>query len=123
MLIESLATIGTLVLLEGILSVDNALAMALQVKHLEGDSQRKALFYGMGGAFVLRGVALLSATWMMSVWWLQIAGALYLSYLVIAHFISRKVSHQFGTKGSSRGFWWTIATVELTDAAFALDST
>ncbi len=123
-MLESLVAIGTLIFLEGILSVDNALAMALQVKSLEASLQRRALLYGMWGAFVLRAAAILSAKWLMSIWWLQIAGALYLLYLTITHFALRKPTHQFdGTDSSQRGFWTTIAMVELTDAAFALDST
>ena len=121
---EALVAIGTLILLEGILSVDNALAMALQVKELEPSKQKRALLYGMWGAFILRGVAILGASWLMSVWWLQMAGALYLAYLAIAHFALRRPAHEFeGTKKSHRSFWMTIAMVELTDAAFALDST
>ena len=120
---ESLVAIGTLIFLEGILSVDNALAMALQVRSLEPPLQRRALLYGMWGAFILRGAAILSATWLMSIWWLQIAGALYLVYLVIAHFALRREPHLYDGKGSGRGFWTTIAMVELTDAAFAIDST
>ena len=123
-MIEALIAIGTLIFLEGILSVDNALAMALQVRSLAPSLQRRALLYGMWGAFILRAVAILSAKWLMSIWWLQIAGALYLAYLTIAHFALRRPTHQFdGTDESHRGFWTTIAMVEITDAAFAIDST
>lgn len=47
-----------LVVLEGILSADNAVVMAVIVKGLPHDKQRKALFYGLVGAFVFRFVAL-----------------------------------------------------------------
>jgi uncharacterized protein (TIGR02611 family) len=123
-MLESLVAIGTLIFLEGILSVDNALAMALQVKALEASLQRRALLYGMWGALILRAVAILGAKWLMSIWWLQIVGALYLIYLVIAHFWLRREAHLYeGRDASARGFWTTVAMVELTDAAFAIDST
>ena len=52
------------------------------------------------------------------------AGALYLAYLVIAHFVMHREPHLYdGKDHSARGFWATIAMVELTDAAFAIDST
>src|SRR5579872_6860319 len=121
---ENLIAIGTLVFLEGILSVDNALAMAMLVRPLQPSLRQRALFYGMSGAFILRAGALLSAKWLMNVWWLQFAGALYLLYVAIAHFASRTVTHQMdGPDDSRRSFWMTIAMVELTDAAFAFDST
>ncbi len=124
MLFESLIAIGTLIFLEGVLSVDNALAMALQVRSLDASLQRRALLYGMWGAFILRATAILGAKWLMSIWWLQIAGALYLFYLVIAHFWLRREAHLYDAgDASTRGFWTTVAMVELTDAAFAIDST
>ena len=123
-MIESLIAIATLTLLEGILSVDNALAMALQVRSLDPSRQRCALLYGMWGALILRAAAILSARWMMNLWWLQITGALYLLYLAIAHFVTRRIAHEHAhLEASARGFWATVAIVELTDAAFAIDST
>jgi len=123
-MLEDLIAISTLILLEGILSVDNALAMALQVRSLDPSRRTRALLYGMWGAMILRAAAIVGAKWLMSVWWLEVAGALYLVYLVIAHFVRRSVTHEIDAKENShRSFWGTIAMVELTDAAFALDST
>jgi YkoY family integral membrane protein len=121
---ENLIAIATLVFLEGILSVDNALAMALQVRSLDAPRRRRALFYGMWGALILRTIAIAGAKWLMNIWWFEIAGALYLLYLAIAHFARRSIPHEVDTKENShRSFWVTIAMVELTDAAFAIDST
>ena len=123
-MLENLIAIATLTLLEGILSVDNALAMALQVRALEPSRQRRALLYGVWGALILRTVSILSARWLMHLWWLQLAGALYLAYLAIAHFVTRRAPHEHAPRETSgRGFWATVAMVELTDAAFAIDST
>jgi YkoY family integral membrane protein len=121
---ENLIAIATLVFLEGILSVDNALAMALQVRALDAPRRRRALFYGMWGALILRAIAIAGAKWLMNIWWLEIAGALYLLYLTIAHFARRGIPHEVDARGNSHpSFWVTIAVVELTDAAFAIDST
>lgn len=40
--------------LEGLLAADNALVLAIMVKHLPLEERRKALFYGLVGAFFLR---------------------------------------------------------------------
>ena len=48
-----------LVGLEGILAADNAVVMAVMVKHLPSEQQKKALFYGLLGAFVFRFAPLL----------------------------------------------------------------
>ena len=47
-----------LVFLEGLLAADNAIVMAVMVKHLPPEQRKKALFYGLLGAFVLAGTLL-----------------------------------------------------------------
>lgn len=67
---EFWAILGTLVLLEGLLSADNALVLAVMVRHLKGELQRKALAYGIGGAVVLRILGVLLASFILEYWWL-----------------------------------------------------
>ncbi|MCJ2389054.1 hypothetical protein HZI63_09385, partial [Limosilactobacillus fermentum] len=50
--------IGTLVLMEGLLSADNALVLAVMVRHLPVKQRKKALFYGLLGAYAFRFVAI-----------------------------------------------------------------
>lgn len=119
-----LPVIAFLILLEGLLSADNALVLALMVRHLPPALQRKALLYGLGGAFVFRLIAILVATWIINLWWLQAVGALYLLFLPIKHWIEvrRKKAAPDGAVRAGAGFWQTVALVELTDIAFAIDS-
>lgn len=118
-----LPVIAVLVLLEGLLSADNALVLALMVRHLPQRLQRKALLYGLGGAFVFRLVAILLATWIIRLWWLQAIGAVYLMYLLVKHvWVARNAAGQDRQVKSGGGFWQTVALVELTDIAFAIDS-
>ncbi len=120
-----LITVLFLILLEGLLSADNALVLAIMVRHLKPDLQKKALLYGLGGAFVFRFVAILMATMIIQLWWLQLIGALYLAWITIKHFV--KVRRESGgtdeaKKSVARGFWATVVAVELADIAFAVDS-
>jgi YkoY family integral membrane protein len=121
-MLESLSVIFTLILLEGVLSADNALVLAVLVKHLPRRQQRKALLYGLGGAFAFRGLAILLARWILDIWWLQGLGALYLAYLAVAHFIRQRTPHSPDRARTMSGFWGTVFAVELTDIAFATDS-
>lgn len=109
-----------LVLLEGLLSADNALVLAIMVRHLPRKLQQKALLYGLGGAFFFRLIAIIGAAYVLQLWWLQVVGALYLLYLPIKHFI--KASQDKAAKSVGAGFWQTVVAVELTDIAFAIDS-
>ncbi len=120
---ETWAILGTLVLLEGLLSADNALVLAVMVRHLAGDLQRKALAYGIGGAVVLRILGVLLASYVLEYWWLRAFGALYLAYLAISHFLKHKTSEEDGAgKARGRGFWATVVLLNLTDLAFSVDS-
>jgi YkoY family integral membrane protein len=121
-MLENITIIFTLILLEGVLSADNALVLAVLVKHLPRRQQRKALLYGLGGAFLFRGLAILLARWILEIWWLQGLGALYLGYLAMAHFIRQQAPHSPHTAKAKNDFWRTVLAVELTDIAFATDS-
>jgi YkoY family integral membrane protein len=111
--------------LEGILAADNALVMAVMVKHLPDDKRKKALFYGLAGAFILRFGALFLISFLVNVWQVQAIGAIYLLYISINHilkkFVLKKSEHKKNVKKES-GFWGTVLKVELADLAFAVDS-
>jgi YkoY family integral membrane protein len=117
-----LLIVGTLVLLEGLLSADNALVMAILVKHLPKDQQKKALLYGLAGAFLMRGVAILFARYLMGVWWLCGVGAIYLIGLAGRHFVTRRHEDSSETPKAGASFWATVVQVEFTDLIFAVDS-
>lgn len=118
--VPDLASVAFLVLLEGLLSADNALVLAIMVRHLPREQQRKALLYGLAGAFVFRLVAILFAATVLRQWWLQAIGALYLLFLPIKHF--RAAASDKEIKPVGAGFWQTVIAVEITDIAFAVDS-
>lgn len=109
-----------LILLEGLLSADNALVLAIMVRHLPQDQQKKALLYGLGGAFVFRFIAILFATFIIQLWWLQAAGAIYLIWVALKHFLLH--SGASSVKAKPMGFWRTVVAVEIADIAFAVDS-
>lgn len=119
---SDLLTIGLLVGLEALLSADNALVLAILVRHLPHERQNRALLYGLFGAFLFRFVAVLFAKWILQIWWLQGIGAVYLAYLTIDHFAASHAEKERRRSGVGRGFWKTVAVVELTDIAFAVDS-
>lgn len=115
-----------LVVLEGILAADNAVVMAVMVKHLPKAAQKKALFYGLAGAFLFRFLALFILSFLVNVWQVQAIGGLYLLYIMVNHFIKKwkgvekKSERPQNLDGAS--LWLTVLKVELADIAFAIDS-
>lgn len=110
-----------LIIVESILSVDNATALAAMVQHLPEKQRAKALKYGLIGAYVFRGLCLLLATYLMKVLWLKIAGGLYLLYLTFDHFKSKSEQEE-GKAVKGKGFWMTIVSVELLDLSLSIDN-
>ncbi len=123
-----LLTIGVLIILESLLSCDNAVALALMVRSLPKDQQGKALRYGIIGAYVFQIIAVCLAAWVMNLWWVKMLGGMYLSWIVIKHFTAKK--QEDGTPHGVKPwiipgltlFWSTVVMVELTDVAFSVDS-
>jgi YkoY family integral membrane protein len=113
--------IGTLVILEGLLSADNALVLAVLVKHLPQEQRKKALFYGIIGAYLFRVIAIGIGVTLINIGWIKIVGGHYLLWLVLQHFMNKSDGEEeIQTKQVS--FWSTVLTVELMDIAFSIDS-
>ena len=121
--IETLLVLIILVILEAVLSADNAIALAAIAQGLENkDLQRQALNLGLLVAYVLRMSLILVATWVTNYWQIQLLGGLYLLWLVFQYFTSKEnEDHQHqGPRFAS--LWQAIPMIAFTDLAFSLDS-
>lgn len=114
-----------LIILEGLLSVDNAAVLAVMVSHLPEGQRQKALKYGIIGAYVFRGICLLVASWLIKLIWLKVLGGLYLLYLAYKGLSSESEDEQAAVKKKSslfKSFWGTVVMVEIMDLAFSIDN-
>jgi YkoY family integral membrane protein len=117
-----------LVLLEGLLSADNAMVLAVLVLGLPKHQRKSALRYGIGGAFAFRSAALLFGLYMMGLSLVKLGGAIYLLYLPFRHFFGEHQSEGRRSIPKAQAwlglspFWATVVKVELTDIVFAVDS-
>ncbi|WP_082232572.1 TerC family protein [Halobacillus massiliensis] len=131
LLIEYGWVLLVLVGLEGILAADNALVLAIMVKHLPEEQRKKALFYGLLGAFVLRFASLFVISFLVDVWQVQAIGAAYLLFISGKHLYDKwrtknivedNPGEHIEDKKEGSSFWMTVVKVELADLAFAVDS-
>ncbi len=132
---NSLIIIFNLILIESLLSVDNAAVLATMVLDLPKEQRARALRYGIIGAYFFRGLCLLFAAWLIQIWWLKPLGGLYLLYLCW-DFFRRRAAPDNGdavlvkeenwfykvTIGMVGSFWATVISVEIMDLAFSLDN-
>jgi len=122
--------IFSLIIMEGLLSADNALVLAVLVKHLPQNQRKKALMYGMFGAYFFRFIFIGVGVYLVKFSIVKILGAAYLMWLVIVHFKNKSDEEDGAIEFKKNGwmvrvfgtFWATVISVELMDVAFSVDS-
>ena len=126
--LSDFVTIGLLIGLEGLLSADSALVIAVMVLGLPRSLQKKALHYGLVGAFAFRVAATLLAIYLIRLAWVKLLGGLYLLYLSYSHFWGSESAEERRTPPKAKpwlgmpAFWATVVRVELVNLAFSIDS-
>ena len=112
-----------LIVLEAVLSADNAIALAAIAQGLKDRKlQQKALNFGLVVAYGLRVTLILTATWVMKYWQFELIGALYLLWLVFNYFRSNDNPEHKHHSLEFTSFWQAIPMIAVTDLAFSLDS-
>src|SRR3954464_1108706 len=84
--LHDIVVVGLLVVLEGVLSIDNALVLGLLAKRLPKRLQGRALTYGLVGALVFRMAAIGLATFLLQWTFAKFFGGAYLIYVAVKHF-------------------------------------
>ncbi|MCI2256345.1 hypothetical protein L2D08_18540 [Domibacillus sp. PGB-M46] len=109
-----------LILLEGVLSADNALVLAVMAKNLPAEQQKKAINIGLMLAFVFRIGAIFLISFLFHVWQVQAIGAAYLIFIALKHLLKKNKGEEKEAKVKS--YRATVAQIALADIAFAIDS-
>lgn len=121
----------SLVIIECLLSVDNAIVMATQTRALPTlKEQEKSLFYGLWGSYVFRFLIIGVGTYLINIWEIKVLGAAYLLYLVYRFFhhqaFGRKKPKEPKTPTNKRRilplFWSVVVQIEVVDIVFSVDS-
>lgn len=126
----------SLVVMECILSVDNAVVLAAQTQTLPDKvQQEKSLFYGLIGAYIFRFIVIGLGVYLINFWIIKALGAVYLLYLAIKFFFFDKKKDKEvkvpAEKPQPKGwrkyikisaFWQVVISIELMDIVFSIDS-
>ena len=125
---SDLLTVGLLVVLEAMLSADNALVMAVIVLGLPRHLHKKALRQGLAGAFVFRIAATLLAVNLIRLVWVKLLGGVYLLYLAYSHFRRHADAGEHRAPQKAKpmlglsAYWATVVRVEAMNLMFSIDS-
>lgn len=133
-LLDAGGTVASLALLEAVLSADNAVALAGIVQAVASPQRRRRLMnQGLVCAFVLRGLMVLAASWLIQVEPVRLLGGAYLVWLALSHFQEEIAAGSAAGEGQPAageraeqrgepGDLALLATIAGTDLAFSLDS-
>lgn len=123
--------IFSLVMIECLLSVDNAVVLAAQTRVLPTlKEQEESLFYGIWGSYLFRFLIIGLGTYLINFWEIKVIGAAYLIYLVyrffknkfFGHAQTRQVRNRAAGLTGRKRFWSVVAQIELMDIIFSVDS-
>lgn len=109
-----------IILVNIVLSGDNALVIALACRNLEKRHQRPAIFIGSAGAIVLRIIFVLIVDQLLKISFLKLAGGLLLLWIGVK-LVQGEEEHGDGVKGAG-SVWGAIRTIIIADAVMSLDN-
>lgn len=135
LLLQGALTFLVIFCLETVLSVDNSAVLAVRVNVLPEDQRKKALTYGIFGAYFFRGLSLFFVSYLLANPtvgdFFKIAGGAYLIRLVWGHFTSKADTIEEGNTSwlnkmliplGLTPFWVTVIEVEFLDLVFSVDN-
>ena len=121
--LASLQVVVALIVIEGLLSVDNALAIAALASHLDEKKRKLAITIGYAGAYGFRILALFLASYIIHNHWLMAFGASYLIWLMCNHFAEDEDAEDpKGRHSGPRSFAKTIALIAFLDLSLSFDN-
>jgi len=131
----ALIIIFNLILIESLLSVDNAAVLATMVMDLPPHQRGKALRYGILGAYFFRGLSLIFVSVLLELLFLKLLGGLYLLWLAWKYFHTKSTPKEQddllakrenriykATIGKLGLFWSTVVLIEFMDLSFSIDN-
>ncbi|MGZ9585039.1 TerC family protein [Paenibacillus marinisediminis] len=117
---ESLWLLLEILVINIVLSGDNAVVIAMSTQHLSDKARKQAVWIGAGGAIVLRIVLTVAAMWLMAIPLLQAAGGIMLSVIAV-QLLGDSGTHRGGQE-TSLSLLSAIKTILIADVVMSLDN-
>lgn len=114
----SIVVLLKLILIDIVLSGDNAVVIAMAARNVPKENQKKAIFWGTFGAIALRLIFAAVIVHILDIPYLTLVGGLLLIYIAIKLLVGDEGSHKEG--GTT--VWSAIKTIIIADAVMSLDN-
>lgn len=112
--------VGQIILIDIVLSGDNAVVIALACRNLSPEQRKTGIFWGVAGAVGLRVVLTVFAALVMNMPWLKLVGGLLLVWIAVKLMLPEEGDgHDIKASGN---LWGAVKTIIVADFVMSLDN-
>ena len=121
---EQLAILTQIIFIDLILAGDNAIIIGMVASKFPLEQRKKVIFWGIGGAIILRIILTLLTAYLLQITGLRLIGGLLLLYIVYKLYVDviKGQSNNEDIKVDNSSFMKAIWTVLLADFTMSLDN-
>ena len=122
---EQILIFSQIVLIDLVLAGDNAIIIGMVASQFPPDQRKKIIFWGIGGAIILRIILTLLTAYLLQISGLRLIGGLlllYICYKLYKDVIKKSVSEDENIKINNSSFFKAITTVLIADFTMSLDN-
>jgi YjbE family integral membrane protein len=121
---EQITILTQIIFIDLVLAGDNAIIIGMVASKFPPDQRKKVIFWGIGGAVILRIILTLLTAYLLQITGLRLIGGILLLYIVYKLYIDviKGASKEEGVKVDNSSFLKAIWTVLLADFTMSLDN-
>ena len=121
---EQIAILTQIILIDLVLAGDNAIIIGVVASKFPPEQRKKVIFWGIGGAVILRIILTLLTAYLLQITGLRLIGGLLLLYIVYKLYVDviKGSENEENIKVDSSSFLKAIWTVLLADFTMSLDN-
>ena len=121
---EQITILTQIIFIDLVLAGDNAIIIGMVASKFPPDQRKKVIFWGIGGAVILRIILTLLTAYLLQITGLRLVGGILLLYIVYKLYVDviKEASKQNDIKVDSSSFLRAIWTVLLADFTMSLDN-
>ena len=121
---EQLTILTQIILIDLVLAGDNAIIIGMVASQFPADQRKKIIFWGIGGAVILRIILTLFTAYLLQITGLRLIGGLLLLYIVYKLYVDviKGSAHDEDLKVDNSSFLKAIWTILLADFTMSLDN-
>ena len=122
---EQILIFSQIVLIDLVLAGDNAIIIGMVASQFPPDQRKKIIFWGIGGAIILRIILTLLTAYLLQISGLRLIGGLlllYICYKLYKDVIKKSISEDENIKINNSSFFKAITTVLIADFTMSLDN-